>query len=106
MFGNVEYFSYLCIVKIKGIGAVRNATNSARFTAETTGRSDRVEIFQFVVFNLNLNKIMFQINSNFSISRLNNPEITAFFMNVQKAVSNNDATSSNINPPVIRASLA
>ena len=35
---------------------------------------------------------MFQINSNFSISRLNNPEITAFFMNVQKAVSNNDAT--------------
>ena len=35
---------------------------------------------------------MFSINSNFSISRLNNPEITAFFMNVQKAVSNNDAT--------------
>ena len=35
---------------------------------------------------------MYQINSNFSISRLNNPEITAFFMNVQKAVSNNDAT--------------
>ena len=35
---------------------------------------------------------MFQVNQNFSISRLNNPEITAFFMNVQKAVSNNDAT--------------
>ena len=35
---------------------------------------------------------MFSINSNFSISRLNNPEITAFFMNVQKAVTTNDAT--------------
>ena len=35
---------------------------------------------------------MFSINSNFSISRLNNPEITAFFINLQKAVSNNDAT--------------
>ena len=30
---------------------------------------------------------MFQINSNFSISRLNNPEITAFYINVQKAVN-------------------
>ena len=33
---------------------------------------------------------MFSINSNFSISRLNNPEITAFFMNVQKAVTLSD----------------
>ena len=35
---------------------------------------------------------MYQINSNFSISRLNNPEITAFYMNVQKAISNSDAS--------------
>ena len=33
---------------------------------------------------------MFSINSNFSISRLNNAEITAFFMNVQKAITTND----------------
>ena len=33
---------------------------------------------------------MFSINSNFSITRLNNPEITAFFMNVQKAITTND----------------
>ena len=30
---------------------------------------------------------MIQINSNFSISRLNNPEITAFYINVQKAIN-------------------
>ena len=33
---------------------------------------------------------MFSINSNFSISRLNNPEITAFYINVQKAITTND----------------
>ena len=33
---------------------------------------------------------MFSINSNFSISRLNNAEITAFFINVQKAITTND----------------
>jgi len=35
---------------------------------------------------------MFSINSNFSISRLNNAEITAFFINVQKAITTNDPT--------------
>ena len=35
---------------------------------------------------------MFSINSNFSISRLNNAEITAFFMNVQKAIATSDPT--------------
>ena len=35
---------------------------------------------------------MFSINSNFSISRLNNAEITAFFMNVQKAITTSDPT--------------
>ncbi len=35
---------------------------------------------------------MFSINSNFSISRLNNAEITAFFMNVQKAITTIDPT--------------
>ena len=34
---------------------------------------------------------MFQINSNFSISRLNNPEVTAFYMNVKKAITNADS---------------
>ena len=33
---------------------------------------------------------MFSINSNFSISRLNNAEITAFYINVQKAITTND----------------
>ena len=37
---------------------------------------------------------MIQINSNFSISRLNNPEITAFYINVQKAI--NTATPENL----------
>lgn len=40
---------------------------------------------------------MFSINSNFSISRLNNPEITAFFINVQKAITTNDATKLGVN---------
>jgi len=35
---------------------------------------------------------MFSINSNFSISRLNNAEITAFYINVQKAITTNDPT--------------
>ena len=35
---------------------------------------------------------MFSINSNFSITRLNNAEITAFFMNVQKAITTSDPT--------------
>ena len=35
---------------------------------------------------------MFSITSNFSISRLNNAEITAFFMNVQKAITTIDPT--------------
>ena len=35
---------------------------------------------------------MFSINSNFSITRLNNAEITAFFMNVQKAIATSDPT--------------
>ena len=35
---------------------------------------------------------MYQINSNFSISRLNNPEFCAFFLNVQKAITNSDAS--------------
>ena len=35
---------------------------------------------------------MFSINSNFSISRLNNAEITAFYINVQKAITTNDHT--------------
>ena len=33
---------------------------------------------------------MFSIYSNFSISRLNNAEITAFYINVQKAITTND----------------
>lgn len=33
---------------------------------------------------------MFSINSNFSISRLNNAEITAFYINLQKAITTND----------------
>ena len=35
---------------------------------------------------------MFSINSNFSISRLNNAEITAFYINLQKAITTNDPT--------------
>ena len=35
---------------------------------------------------------MFSINSNFSITRLNNAEITAFYINVQKAITTNDPT--------------
>ena len=35
---------------------------------------------------------MFSVSTNFSISRLNNPEVTAFYINVQKAITNNDAT--------------
>ena len=35
---------------------------------------------------------MFSVSTNFSISRLNNPEVTAFYINVQKAIINNDAT--------------
>ena len=35
---------------------------------------------------------MFSINSNFSISRLNNAEITAFYINVQKAITTDDPT--------------
>ena len=35
---------------------------------------------------------MFSINSNFSISRLNNAEITAFYINMQKAITTNDPT--------------
>ncbi len=33
---------------------------------------------------------MFSVSTNFSISRLNNPEVTAFFINVQKAITTND----------------
>ena len=33
---------------------------------------------------------MFSVSTNFSISRLNNPEITAFYINVQKAITTND----------------
>ena len=35
---------------------------------------------------------MFSINSNCSISRLNNAEITAFYINVQKAITTDDPT--------------
>ena len=35
---------------------------------------------------------MFSVSTNFSISRLNNPEITAFYINVQKAITTNDPT--------------
>ena len=40
---------------------------------------------------------MYQINSNFSISRLNNPEITAYYINVQKAIANSDASLLGVN---------
>ena len=33
---------------------------------------------------------MFSVSTNFSISRLNNPEVTAFYINVQKAITTND----------------
>ena len=33
---------------------------------------------------------MFSVSTNFSISRLNNPEITAFYINLQKAITTND----------------
>ncbi len=39
---------------------------------------------------------MYQINSNFSISRLNNAEITAFYINLQKAITENDVAQLGI----------
>ena len=35
---------------------------------------------------------MFSVSTNFSISRLNNPEVTAFYINVQKAITSSDAS--------------
>ena len=52
------------------------------------------EITTFLFYILTYLLVMVSINSNFALSRLNNPEFTALFVNVQKAI--NTATPENL----------